>query len=113
MRNRHDKRSGQGRCKAGDALEQVPDEGRVFVTNPPADLVDRRVGPFEPALGIFDPQALDVGDRRQAGRADETPLAGTLGELRSPDHLLHRIGDREVGAQPVLRAPDLAVAVVE
>ena len=42
------------RGEAGRAFEQPSKESRVFVANSPADLIDRSVGPLEPAFGIFD-----------------------------------------------------------
>ena len=42
------------RREAGRAFEQAPEERRILVADSPADLVDWRVGPFEPALCILD-----------------------------------------------------------
>lgn len=38
------------RRDAGGALEQPPKECGALVADPPGDLIDRRGGPFEPAL---------------------------------------------------------------
>ena len=62
-------------------------------------VVDRCIGAFEPALRVFDAQALHAGDRRHAGRRGEAPLEGALGQFRLFDHLLDRAGDREVRDQ--------------
>ena len=69
------------RREAGDALERAPDKGRIFVADLPADLVDRGLGPFQPALGVFDAQTHHVGNRDEAGRVREAPSAGNGGSL--------------------------------
>ena len=98
--------------KAGRAFEQASKEGRILVANAPADLIDGCFGPFEPALRILDAQALDVGNRRKAGRGHEASLEGTFRELGALDHFLHRAGDRKVLTQPLLRALDVRVSVI-
>jgi len=98
------------RRHADGALEQAAEEGRVLVAHAPADLVDRAVGAFQPALGFLHPQALHVSDRGQAGGGGEAALEGAFGQARAADHLLDRIGDREVLTQPALRGEDLGAA---
>src|SRR5690606_18919258 len=78
------------------ALEEAAEERRVLVADAPADLVDRRVGAFQPALGVLDAQALHVGDRREAGGTGEAALEGALGQARALDHFLDRLGHREM-----------------
>jgi hypothetical protein len=85
-------------------VEQASKEGGILVANTPADLVHRRVGLLKSPLRILDTQALDVGNRCEAGRAHETSFEGTFRELGTLDHLLHWISDGEVLAQPLLRA---------
>src|SRR5690606_22442412 len=79
------------RRQTGGAPEQAPEERRILVADAPADLVDRGIGTLEAALGVFDSQALHIGDRRHAGRRTEAPLEGSLGELRTLDHFLDRV----------------------
>jgi hypothetical protein len=42
----------------------------------------------------------------------KAPLEGACGEPRALDHLLHGVGDREMLVQPLLRALNVAIAMV-
>src|SRR3546814_15801371 len=65
---------------AGHALEQAAEERRLLVADLPGDLVDRRLGALEAALGVLDPETLHVGDGAHADRGGEAALEGALGE---------------------------------
>src|SRR5688572_26745514 len=94
------------------ALEQAAEERRILVADAPADLVDRRVRPLQPALGILDTKALYVGNGGNTRRLREAALERALGQLGALDDLGNRGGDGEVLAQPGLGARDLAVPVI-
>jgi hypothetical protein len=100
------------RGEASGAFEQAAKEGGILVADLPADCIHRHVGPLELLLRILDPQALNVGNRREAGRAHEAPFEGACRELGTLDHLLHRVGNREMLAQPLLCTLDIRVTVI-
>src|SRR5690606_18316006 len=100
------------RGHAGDALEQAAEEGVALVAHLPADLLDGCGGTLQAALGVLDPQALDVLDRSQPGGGSEAPLERALGEPGAADDFIDGAGDREMRAQPFLGMPDLRIVVV-
>src|SRR5262252_6140309 len=96
----------------GRTFEQAPEERRILIADLPANLIDRSVGAFKPALGVLNTQMLHVGNRGDASRFRKSALKRTFGELRAFDQFFDRIGNSEILTQPLLRALDSCITMV-
>src|SRR5690606_28870088 len=69
-------------------LEQSAEECRLLIAHLPANFVHGCLGPLQPALGLLNPKALDVGNRAHTRCLREAPLESPFCQTRSLDHLL-------------------------
>src|SRR5690606_2379362 len=94
------------------SLEQTTKECGILIANLPADLVGGSIGALEAAFRVFDAQALNILDWRKSCGLTEAPLERAFGKSRSAHHFLYRIGDGEMGREPLLRGRYGGIAMI-
>ena len=100
------------RRQTGQPSEQPPKECGILVADLPGDVLDRLLAGFEQALGVLDPEVLNVVQRSQACGIPESTLQAPLGQPRVVRHLLDRPRDGAVVGQPRLQFENERIAVI-
>lgn len=99
------------RGESREALEQFPEERRIFISDGRSDVVGGTVVGFQLPFCCFDAKILDVVDDCGSGCGSEPPLQAALGNAARGDDGGHGTRLGEMVRQPVLGLPNDGVGV--